>query len=480
MGGIDNDVVYGTNFDFSGSANVSATMTADGELLIGNSAGQPQVNTLTSTGGTITITNGNGTINLDTAGGMALATLTGNAGGAVSRDGANNIDLLGTATNGINITGTPASNLLTIAMQSPYADGDFTFTESAAGSARTLTVSQTDNTNTASNAILDIVTGGASGGDPFVHVEITGIDEYSFGMDNTGSDYLKLTNSSSPSGGSEVFIVNGTQSINFTTQIVDHQYSTGGVGNVYNEVWNTSTAAAASNSFQYIAAESTSTGDPFVQFSCHTTGTASSATQIGFGCDNSDADSVKMTYSTGTADPGITTPSAGTVLYKMTVSGERTIPLQPAFLSRQTNSVTDVTGNGTIYTVLFANEVFDQNADFNPATGTFQAPVTGKYHLSTTITMSEAATATSANIMIETSNRSVSRFVDPSKIFLTGATDFSFNIDVLIDMDATDTAVVKVKANGIGADTADITGNNGGGDAFGGSYQTFFSGHLAC
>lgn len=53
---------------------------------------------------------------VSTAGGGAgtVVTLTGNTGGAVSPNGAGNIDILGGAGTGITVAGTPASNLLTI------------------------------------------------------------------------------------------------------------------------------------------------------------------------------------------------------------------------------------------------------------------------------------------------------------------------------------------------------------------------------
>lgn len=64
--------MFADNVDFSG-ASVSqgtASVTANGQLLIGSTATPNiRVGTITSTGGTITVTNGAGTINLDLAGG---------------------------------------------------------------------------------------------------------------------------------------------------------------------------------------------------------------------------------------------------------------------------------------------------------------------------------------------------------------------------------------------------------------------------
>ncbi len=48
------------------------------------------------------------------SGGDPIETLSGNSGGAVGPDGSFNIDILGNNATGINIVGTPASNLLTV------------------------------------------------------------------------------------------------------------------------------------------------------------------------------------------------------------------------------------------------------------------------------------------------------------------------------------------------------------------------------
>ena len=70
MAGFDNDVMYASNVDFSGAATVAATVTTNGQLLIGSTAAPNiRVGTLASAAGTITITPGAGTINLDLAGG---------------------------------------------------------------------------------------------------------------------------------------------------------------------------------------------------------------------------------------------------------------------------------------------------------------------------------------------------------------------------------------------------------------------------
>lgn len=56
-----------------------------------------------------------------------------------------------------------------------------------------------------------------------------------------------------------------------------------------------------------------------------------------------------------------------------------TRPLQCSFLALLNTGTGNVTGDGTIYTVICDNVVFDQSSSYNPATGIFTAPVTGNY-----------------------------------------------------------------------------------------------------
>ena len=66
MAGFDNDIMYATNVDFSSGNPVTGKVTTDGQLLIGSTAAPNiRVGSLTSSGGTVTITTGAGTINLE-------------------------------------------------------------------------------------------------------------------------------------------------------------------------------------------------------------------------------------------------------------------------------------------------------------------------------------------------------------------------------------------------------------------------------
>ena len=144
-------------------------------------------------------------------------------------------------------------------------------------------------------------------------------------------------------------------------------------------------------------------------------------------------------------------------------------PLQPCFLAYNSADDENVTGNNTLATVDFDTEVYDQGGNF--AADTFVAPVTGKYLLSSTVLLGEAA-GTIGQIQIVTSNRIYyGNFISPNAI-KDGNAQCHLSITVIADMDAADTAQVKVLVNGAGGDTVDIKG--------GAAPYTYFSGALIC
>lgn len=154
----------------------------------------------------------------------------------------------------------------------------------------------------------------------------------------------------------------------------------------------------------------------------------------------------------------------------VTLSGQQTMPLQPAFLAVNTVNRTNVTGDGTAYTIQFNSTIFDQGSNFNTTTGTFTAPVTGRYQLNTNVLLgSIATTMTVIVVAIVTSNRTYqvqalngSAKDNNSNLILNGS--------VLADMDAGDTATVTITASN-GTKVAQVTGTGA---------NTSFSGFLAC
>lgn len=210
---------------------------------------------------------------------------------------------------------------------------------------------------------------------------------------------------------------------------------------------------AINNKSEELTIDPGSSGDSFIQFDINTTG------EFRIGVDDTD-DSFRISQGSalGTNDTFI-----------MTDTGERTMPLQPAFSAY--NSVTDsnVTGGGTIYTLIYDTEVFDQNGDFD-GTSTFTAPVTGRYWLGTNIECDGITSSeTSGFITIVTSNRSYQ--VNQKNVYAASTSgNYQFHSESIIDMDAADTVTITIRILG-GTDVVDVLG--------GGDMLTSFFGYLA-
>lgn len=143
----------------------------------------------------------------------------------------------------------------------------------------------------------------------------------------------------------------------------------------------------------------------------------------------------------------------------MTISkdGYITKPLQPAFLVKP-NANQNSLATDTYHTVIFDTEIFDQNADFNHTNYTFTAPVTGKYQLNTSVYLYNIdKDADYYLVYIDTSNNDYQVILDPGGY----AADINYQswvISTLADMDADDTALVKVYQQAGAAQCNLITG----------------------
>jgi hypothetical protein len=144
----------------------------------------------------------------------------------------------------------------------------------------------------------------------------------------------------------------------------------------------------------------------------------------------------------------------------MTVAstGAVTMPLQPSFRATLAAQAANVTGNGTVYTVVWDTETWDIGGNFNNSTGVFTAPITGKYFFTTHCYMAGAtSTPTYGDIKFVTSNRThAHRMWDFGNSGGPGGMTFS----ILADLDASDTCYVTVAVGGQGSDILDIEGGD--------------------
>lgn len=176
-----------------------------------------------------------------------------------------------------------------------------------------------------------------------------------------------------------------------------------------------------------------------------------------------------LALKTGTADFSLAS-ATGTIMSALD-TGEITYPLQPAFLAFVSTTDSNVTGAGAVFTLGSGNalsEVFDQNGDF-VTTGTFTAPVTGRYRLEFHTTVTGTTIATLLLLIINTSNRSYQMQTGRP----ANNQNFGGTLSSLCDMDSGDTATFAIQVSGEAADTDDIFGD-------GGTLFTSVSGNLVC
>ena len=158
---------------------------------------------------------------------------------------------------------------------------------------------------------------------------------------------------------------------------------------------------------------------------------------------------------------------------KIDTSGRYTNTSQPAFLGTQNSTASDVTGvNFNIYvlgTTVDLTEVFDQGSNFDGTTGTFTAPVTGKYLFNSAVLITGGTVFASAASYISTSNRGY--YNQESKV-ADAINNFTITCSVFTDMDAADTAQGWASSSGEATNIDDVNGTV--------ASLTHFAGVLMC
>lgn len=219
---------------------------------------------------------------------------------------------------------------------------------------------------------------------------------------------------------------------------------------------------ASSTATLYTTVAGTSAGDARVQYAV--TGT----TTWTEGIDNSDSDAYVIAASTALGTTNV---------MRASTAGEINYPLQPAFFAYLGTTDSNVIGNASNFVLGSGNaltEVFDQGSDF-ATTGTFTAPVTGRYFFAADFRVGEISAAmTFGRVLFTTSNRSFTLALvncGAAQTIAASPALYSFSGTIFCDMDAADTCTVAIRLDGGVGDTADVISSNG---------DTFFAGHLVC
>ncbi len=141
-----------------------------------------------------------------------------------------------------------------------------------------------------------------------------------------------------------------------------------------------------------------------------------------------------------------------------------------AYLSASTSN--NVTGDGTNYTVLCDTKIFDQNTDYTTGSGTFTAPVTGRYCFGLGITGQNLQSADSPYQLIITTTSRVFNSTYNLGGTLRSSGTLLYTSQTLALMTAADTCTFHIVVAG-GSKVVGITGGAS-------PHYTYCFGYLVC
>ena len=161
---------------------------------------------------------------------------------------------------------------------------------------------------------------------------------------------------------------------------------------------------------------------------------------------------------------------------KIDSSNRMTNTSQPCFIVSQTGDQTDVTGDGTTYTVTFTSSKVNQGSVFD-GTSTFTAPVTGTYLFQITLTLTGIASNMTNNLIslvVSGTSANTYRFWQSNVSSIDVSGTYVINNTVMAKMTASDTCTVTVRFIG-GSKLVNVQGSTNAGYA-----TPIFAGYLVC
>lgn len=201
-----------------------------------------------------------------------------------------------------------------------------------------------------------------------------------------------------------------------------------GGGDVSVNTQNTSNTADSSATLSATVG-GTSAGDPKLQL------IVSGTTTMTQYVDNSDSDKLKMEFATN--DPFLIATTGGNI----------TKPKQCFFYATLSGDILNVTGDGTSYNIQFDATSYNVGSNFATSTGTFTAPVSGVYHLSSYYTLSGLTNVMNSGLGGFTVNGTFITLyrLSPYASRYQADTTFGINISTIVYLTASQTALVTTR-----------------------------------
>jgi hypothetical protein len=342
---------------------------------------------------------------------------------------------------------------------------------SNSGATNTLTVQNPSNTASSSATTL-LTVGGTSSGNVWSQYTVGTTRSYSLGINTSSTTNFSLNTSNSgtvqPGSGTEIFrfdqsttpgtfIIGGGTGLLSGETVGIIQSNVG--GNTSLEVENTDSTNSSSGSVIAIRTHGSTGGNPELTFDVF--GRAGANFSMGILNDTSGV--FKLVHGTGdlTASGIMQADEVGNVTFSLTSTT----------LYYKSSASANVTGDGTVYTLVCDTMIYDARANYNSSTGVWTAGVTGKYTFNCLIELTNiGASHTALDVILTTTNRTY--YLDVSNPFNMqngGALVRSYS--AVCDMNAGDTATLTLFVAG-GAKTVGVYG------AAAPDSRTYFSGTL--
>jgi hypothetical protein len=181
------------------------------------------------------------------------------------------------------------------------------------------------------------------------------------------------------------------------------------------------------------------------------------------GLDDSDSYNLKRGFSSTLGDA---------VYEQVTPAGIITHPLQPMFWANLTGTQSNVTGDGTVFPVIFDNEVEDRTSSYDNSTGVFTAEVAGMYGFWTSLVMQGFTSLhTNGNITFITTGGAPSPILTVSSFAAqrNDGNNLTMSYSAMIPLDVGDEVYVRCQVSN-GTKVVDVVPAS--------NQRTYFAGYL--